>query len=133
MENTNDFMRKYEERTEALKQKRLNPPPCTCSGPHASSATTADICAVLGRGRDHEAHHVLWVCWNGHINLTKLERSTPPTSLDDKPEFKFRLETFCRWNGYVGEKASRDLDWVRRLKSWIHRAWTDGATGYLDY
>ena len=130
---TSTFMQEYEARSERLRQNRVNPPACTCTGPTVSSLKTGDVCEVISQGRDGDANHVLWVCWNGHVNLTALGTGQGPTYLDGKPELKFRLETFARGNGYVGIRATRDLEWVRRLEAWIKRAWREESVGYLDY
>lgn len=122
----------YTDRVNALKAKRANPPSCTCSGPNVRELTKQDICNLISPCNDGKAHHVVWVCWNGHVNITALARGQGPTSVDDKPEMKFRLETFCQGNGYMGSKAAADDSWVLQLRDWICRAWEDDATGYLD-
>ena len=117
----------------SLQQQRSSPPPCTCTGPHVDTARTADICDVLSQGHDHDAHHVLWVCWGGHIHLTPLARGQGPTALDERPELKFRLETFRQGDGYVGMKACRNLEWVRQLGAGLKRAWREDSVGHLKW
>ena len=131
--NTSTFMQQYADRAEKLRQNRAHPPACTCTGPSVSTLKTGDVCEVLFLGRDGDAHHVLWVCWNGHVNLTALGTGQGPTFLDGKPEIKFRLETFGRGNGYVGVRATQDLEWVRKLEARIKRAWREDSVGYVDY
>ncbi len=44
----------------------------------------------------------------------------------------FRIETNVQGNGYVGQAASEDEDWVNRLFSVITQNWPTPSATYID-
>ncbi|MBC54496.1 MAG: hypothetical protein CMQ34_11745 [Gammaproteobacteria bacterium] len=45
----------------------------------------------------------------------------------------FRLETFSAGNGYTGEEASKDEDWVKRVYKALSDNWPESRFGsYVD-
>lgn len=44
----------------------------------------------------------------------------------------FRIETNCAGNGYVGEKASMDENWVNRIYTVFNSNWPNPKHNYTD-
>lgn len=107
---------------------------CTCNSVLIlPDVSVRDITDLVEKKDDASGHHVLWVCVYGHVNLTRLDPGDGPTSINDEPDYKFRLETFGIGNGYVGHRAALDEPWMKRLHAWIQRAWAEDAVGYVDF
>ncbi|WP_318489792.1 hypothetical protein [Photobacterium leiognathi] len=45
----------------------------------------------------------------------------------------FRFETWCRGNGYCGEEASKDSEWVRTVYNWLNDNWPNPKSDIIDY
>ena len=45
---------------------------------------------------------------------------------------KFRLETNSAYNGYVGQEASENSNWVNRIYTAIKINWPNPITTYID-
>lgn len=45
---------------------------------------------------------------------------------------RFRFGTFDAGNGYVGEGAANDDDWVNDVYNGLVRVWSSGQRGYID-
>ncbi len=73
---------------------------------------------------DKAGHHMLWVDRNGIVRLTRLEKETPAIWAGRmSAKILFRYESFAVGNGYMGEAASQDEDFVRKLFSWLKDEW----------
>ena len=102
----------------------------------ADQPTEAQLATLLAAADDNADSHVLWVDQMGTVNLDPV-RSTKQLS-GGQPiwfgqEARFRWETFCQGNGYVGRTAAKDSAWVQRLYKEITFMWESGFTGYSDY
>ncbi|NEU09786.1 hypothetical protein GZH53_15775 [Flavihumibacter sp. R14] len=58
-----------------------------------------------------------------------LSKEVGNTNLEDTA---FRLETNGAGNDYVGEEASKDLEWVTRVYNVISKNWPNPKTPYSD-
>lgn len=85
---------------------------------------------LLSSCDDNAGHHVIWVDALGEVHITRLGESQAPWEFDGKA--LFRLETICRWNGYVGPEAARDKRWVSELHARLIREYRGGRRGYVD-
>ena len=46
---------------------------------------------------------------------------------------KFRFETFCYGNGYCGQNAASDKEWVERIHGALKENWNSGTNGYVEF
>ena len=102
----------------------------------ADKPTEVKLAKLLAGVDDSADSHVLWVDQIGTVHLDPV-RSTKQLS-GGQPiwfgaEARFRWETFCQGNNYVGHAAAKDSAWVRRLFREITHMWESGFTGYSDY
>lgn len=86
---------------------------------------------------DTAGHHVLWVSRNGDVALTPLPSKTNPVGFDQlNPELLLRYETFVQGNGYVGQQASEDENFMDRIFKSLQREWSTvtatSAQRYVD-
>lgn len=59
--------------------------------------------------------------------------SDDKTGLDSIEKIKYRMETFCAGNEYIGPKASTDNKYVSSLFTMFTTAWNDNINeDYLD-
>ena len=102
----------------------------------AKKTSETELQTLLASADDNSGSHVLWVENNGEVHLDNVSRSV---RLADGqpiwfgPKARFRWETFCQGNDYVGPKAAGDPEWVSKLYREIVYLWEIGFTGYSDY
>lgn len=98
--------------------------------------TEEQLAELLAGVDDNSDSHVLWADQTGTVHLDPV-RSTKRLSDEQPiwfgPEARFRWETFCQGNNYVGRAAAKDSEWVHRLYKEITFMWESGFTGYSDY
>jgi hypothetical protein len=85
--------------------------------------TKDELRALLASRDDTAGHHVLWVAADGEVHITTLPRVWPPGEFTPPSNLRLRYETFLAGNGYVGQEAAEDDDWVdkqfaRLLEEW---------------
>ena len=94
------------------------------------------LAELLASVDDTSDSHVLWGDQTGKVHLDPV-RTTRQLSNGQPiwfgPEARFRWETFCQRNNYVGESAAKDSAWVHRLYKEITFLRNSGFTGYSDY
>lgn len=85
----------------------------------------------LFRVADDEAgHHILWVDVDGKVHVTLLPETVTPSGWEDAfPTTRFRFETFCVGNGYVGPDAADDDDHVNMFYHWLVKTWAGRGQG----
>lgn len=89
---------------------------------------------LIAAQNDSEGHHILWVDNLGDVHCEVLPSDLTPAGWDKKMEgnFKFRMESYVRGNGYVGPEASRDDDWMSLLYSKLLEKWSSNTRGLAD-
>lgn len=97
-----------------------------------NNPTEIQLQRLLARADDDAAHHLLWVGKSGEVHLDPLPENMNPIAFSEQrnTEMKFRLESFDRGNGYVGQHAAEDGPYVARLLGELTDAWVSGVDGY---
>ncbi len=78
---------------------------------------------------DNSSSHVMWVDTHGEVNISPV----PANSGVIKEKAKFQYETLAFGNGYVGKKASEDLEYLEKELSYLKRDWANDARGYIPF
>lgn len=79
---------------------------------------------------DEAGHHILWVDNSGEVRVTLLPDDINPVGWESKfPTTRFRFETFCVGNGYVGPEAAEDENHVTMHFNWLMRTWANRGAG----
>lgn len=76
---------------------------------------------------DDESHTQLRVTSAGIAYLSKT------VGAEDTSGLAFRLETFAAGNGYVGEEAAADDEWVQKVHDVLAANWPKPSSTYIDY
>lgn len=74
----------------------------------------------------------LWVSHDGEVHVTPLFVGVSPIEFGERPDLRFRYETFRAGNEYTGPGAAADGDFVGRLFKALVRDWSEGLRGYSD-
>jgi hypothetical protein len=99
---------------------------------------TKDQLKALFHAADDEAgHHIMWIDAAGDVRVTLLPEDMSPVHWEDNyPTTRFRFETFCAGNGYVGPDAANDEEHVTRYFNWLKRTWVErnenGKAQFVD-
>lgn len=87
--------------------------------------TVDRLAAMLAAADDAAGHHILWFDENGDVRLdgpfSSAERGDWIEA--NRERIAMRAETFVAGNGYCGQKAGRDTEYVRRLFNEFTEAW----------
>lgn len=79
------------------------------------------------RAGDDSTHTQIRVTEDGIAYLSKTVGSEGVEGL------QFYLETYDPGNGYVGEEAANDDEWVKEVFDTLRNSWRNGARGYIDH
>ncbi len=96
--------------------------------------TMDDLKQLLSSCDDMEGHHIIWVDWNGNIDIALLPSNITPAGWAEKmgDRIKFRYETFVSGNEYVGFEAARDQKYVGELFEDLMNDWKKDRKDYID-
>jgi hypothetical protein len=95
--------------------------------------TAEQLAALLAACNDAAAPHILWTAHDGEVRVTPLPDHTTPAAFGERPDLRFRYETYLPDNGYVGPTAAADKGYVQKLFDELLRDWRDGRTDLVDY
>lgn len=84
-------------------------------------------CAELYSEADDRTHNQVRVTHNGFVYISL------KVGAQDLYDVKFRFETSCPYNGYVGPKAASDVKYISKEAEAITLGWQRGASGYIDF
>ena len=84
---------------------------------------------------DDAGHHIMWIDTAGEVRVTLLPKGVTVSGWERAfPSTRFRFETFCQGNGYVGPDAADDDDHVRMYFNWIMKTWAErGKVGKSEF
>ena len=85
--------------------------------------------AELFEPLNDNSSHVMWVDNHGKVYISPV----PANSGVIKAKAKFHYETLASGNGYVGKKASEDLEYLEKELGYLKRDWAKDATGYIPF
>ena len=86
--------------------------------------TSDQFRALLREQDDHAGHHILWVCRDGEVEITRVRNAGEWEDFDRRaPEMQLRYETFEVGNDYAGEDAANDDEWPPRLFASLKDEW----------
>ncbi len=85
--------------------------------------------AELFEPLNDNSSHVMWVDIQGEVYISPV----PVNSGIIKAKAKFQYETLESGNGYVGKKASEDLEYLEKELGYLKRDWAKDATGYIPF
>lgn len=88
---------------------------------------TVEKCSELYSEADDRVHNQLRVTEDGYVYLSQA------VGTRDLIGIRFRFETYCCFNGYVGPKAASKTEFIIEQQRQIRLAWKHGAKGYIDY
>lgn len=96
--------------------------------------TVEELIDLISAQNDNESNHIIWVSKDGEVHISSLQENMSPIEFDEQNEnLEFRFETLIQGNGWVGENAAQDMEWVRRLYNAMLENWTNGNhDGYID-
>ena len=70
---------------------------------------------------------------DGNVNINRVPEYLNPAAWETyKPTMKFCYQCFLRGTEFVGPKASKDREWIRRLYNALIRDWKTDATGFVE-
>ena len=91
-----------------------------------SNQFTINGVKTLIASKDDSSHRQLRVGTNGVAFLSD------DVGYRNVVNIAFRLETWCAENGYSGQKASNDIEWVTRIYNCLKKNWPDPTSTYID-
>ena len=87
---------------------------------------------LVSECQDAKDHHQLIVSNDGDIFILP-HSYLRENQLTNDIDCRFTYESFCQYNGYVGEEAANDDDWMGKLLDWIVIDWVRNNKGYIDF
>jgi hypothetical protein len=93
----------------------------------SGNPTIEQFKAILASVDDDDAHHILWVGYDGVVHLDPKR----PNGIDEE-KIKFRYETFDQGGGWTGKGAAEDEESVKRFYESLLEFWAAGRKGYMD-
>ena len=101
---------------------------------HIDEMQLEDMVELLAAVDDEKGHHILWVDNDGIIHLDEIGAQTPASfATERKKVMRFRWETFCAGNGYVGTNAAANHTYVANTLAELREDYRLGKTGLIDY
>ena len=93
--------------------------------------TKEQLKAIIASCDDQAGHHMPWVDNDGNVHITLLPDDASPNIYGkmQKDAMRFRMETYCQGNNYVGPDAANDDVHVGALFDQMLALWNAGATG----
>ncbi|WP_437711018.1 CHAT domain-containing protein [Sorangium sp. So ce448] len=85
-------------------------------------------CAELYAEADDNHHNQLRVTRDGTVFMSKDD-----VGAENVDNLRFRFETYCAGNGYVGPVVASKPPYVQEQLADIRNAWETGRRGYIDY
>ena len=83
---------------------------------------------------DSAGDHIVWVDKYGTVHSSMLPDTLRPTGFEEAyPSLQFRYETYIQDNGYVGNSAADDDDWVDQMFANLQEDWKNQHSGLLRY
>lgn len=98
-----------------------------------TNPTIQQLSALLSPCDDTAGHHVLWVSKSGDVNITLLSNLSPIGFEQSTPSMALRYETFNAGNGYVGQDAAADLNYLHRILNDLVERWNNYSGHGVDY
>ena len=75
--------------------------------------------------------HILYVNKNGDVRLTAFRTDTAAgADYANEETLQFVLDTFMIGEGYTGQQAIQDPEWMEELFSELNEHWADKTTGF---
>lgn len=87
--------------------------------------TTKDVSKLIA-SKDDSEHRQLRVTYDGIAYLSD------DVGIDELEGVLFRLETFAAGNGYTGQSAANDKDFITRIENALRKNWPVPTTSYID-
>jgi len=90
---------------------------------------------TLIRGCDDENfNHLIWVSKKGDVTVEKFKTNNPSSEfeLSVGDNLKFWIGVFYRSNGYVGEQAANDDEYLNDLYKNIIDNWQNDFLGHVE-
>ena len=94
--------------------------------------TIENLKKLVSECQDAKDHHQLIVSNDGDIFILP-HSYLRENQLTNDIDCRFTYESFCQSNGYVGENAAKDDDWMTKLTGWIIVDWIQNNKGYIDF
>lgn len=98
-----------------------------------NNPTIQQLSKLLAPFDDTAGHHVLWVSKSGDVNITLLNGLSPIGFEQSTPSMALRYETFNAGNGYVGQGAAGDLNYLHRILNDLIEGWNNYSGHDVDY
>ncbi len=87
--------------------------------------TTKDVKALLASKNDGE-HRQLRVSADGIAFLSDVVGNI------DTDDLAFSVETWSAGNGYVGQEAANDLNWVNKVEAILRENWPNPTDTFIE-
>ncbi len=98
----------------------------------SANPTKPQLAELLAKCDDKATPHILWVDHDGEVHITPLPLGVVPVDFGERPDLRFRYETFHTGHDYTGPDAAADVEFVDDLFTALVRDWKEGLTGYSD-
>ena len=86
---------------------------------------------LIGNVDDSRDSHILYVTKNGDVHLAPFRRDTAAgADYANEDTLQFILDTFLIGEGYTGQQAIQDPEWMDELFSELNHHWACQTTGF---
>ena len=95
--------------------------------------TKEELQELLRPCDDERAAHIIYVTKSGDVKIHAVDNESPAEwARENELSVQFRLETCVAGNGYTGDEAADDSNWVNRLYNALLENWQKKNVGYID-
>lgn len=94
--------------------------------------TLTQLIQLIGSVDDEQDSHILFVTKNGDVRLSPFRADTAPgADYANEDVLQFVLDTFMIAEGYTGQQATQDPEWMDELFSELTENWACKTTGFV--
>jgi hypothetical protein len=99
-----------------------------------SNPTLQELRELIARCDDNEGDHLIWVGWDGSVNIQVLTQDLYDDRWIEQNEkrMKFKLGILIKSKDHVGLNASLDNDWMHSIFDTLLLNWNNDAKGNIQ-
>lgn len=96
--------------------------------------TIKDLQILIKDYDDEKFNHIIWVSKDGDVFVEKFATNNPSSKFEQSVsnDLKFWLGVFHRGNGYVGEQAAKDENYLKDLYKNLIDNWENDFQGHIE-